>query len=134
MTEDMDTIQNLRGYNGNILLKRANQDIEWTPELIQEYVKCSQDVVYFTETYMKIINPDRGLINFELYPYQKEMLDNFQKHRMSCSVCARQSGKCFFINTPVRVRNKKTGEIYETTIGEFYERAKKTQKSLPEKM
>jgi hypothetical protein len=31
------------------------------------------------------------------------------------------SGKCVGINTKIRLRNKKTGEIIETTIGEFYE-------------
>ena len=35
------------------------------------------------------------------------------------------SGKCFCINTKIRLRNKKTGEIIETTIGEFYEIQKK---------
>jgi hypothetical protein len=32
----------------------------------------------------------------------------------------RQSGKCFNLNTVVRVRNKKTGELLETTVGELY--------------
>lgn len=35
------------------------------------------------------------------------------------------SGKCFCINTKIILRNKKTGEIIETTIGEFYEIQKK---------
>ena len=43
--------QNLKGYNGNLLLKKSNQQIDWTPELVQEYVKCSNDPVYFIETY-----------------------------------------------------------------------------------
>jgi ABC-type branched-subunit amino acid transport system ATPase component len=30
-------------------------------------------------------------------------------------------GKCVYINTPIKVRNIKTGEIISTTIGEFYE-------------
>jgi hypothetical protein len=29
----------------------------------------------------------------------------------------------FFINTIVRLRNKKTGEILETTIGDLYEKS-----------
>ena len=40
-------------------------------------------------------------------------------------VGANGSGKCFCINTKIRLRNKKTGEIMETTIGEFYEIQKK---------
>jgi hypothetical protein len=30
------------------------------------------------------------------------------------------TGKCLCINTIVKVRNTKTGEIYETTIGDLY--------------
>lgn len=35
------------------------------------------------------------------------------------------SGKCFCINTSIRVRNILTGEIYSTTIGELYAVQKK---------
>lgn len=89
------------GYKGNILLKKSNQSIDWTPELVQEYVKCSEDPVYFTETYMKIINVDEGLVNFKLYPYQQEMINSFKENRYSIITTARQAGKstttCAFI-------------------------------------
>ena len=94
-------LSQLKGYNGNMLLKRSNQAIDWTPELIAEYVKCSNDVVYFTEKYMKIISIDKGLINFKLYDYQKEMLKNFANNRFNIVTTARQAGKstttCAFI-------------------------------------
>ena len=93
--------QKRSGYNGNSLLKRTNQSIEWTPELVSEYVKCSQDPIYFTETYMKIVNIDRGLISFQLYDYQKEMIDSFAANRFNVVATARQAGKstvtCAFI-------------------------------------
>ena len=60
-------VQPVKGYNGNALIKRSNQAIDFTPDMIQEYLKCSQDPVYFTETYMKIINIDDGLVSFKLY-------------------------------------------------------------------
>lgn len=34
------------------------------------------------------------------------------------------SGKCVGLNTVIKIRNKNTGEIIETTIGEFYESQK----------
>lgn len=96
-----NNFDNLGGYNGNANLKRSNQNIEWTPELVQEYVKCSKDVIYFTEKYMKIINVDKGLINFKLYDYQKEMLKSFADNRFNIVTTARQAGKstttCAFI-------------------------------------
>jgi Terminase large subunit, T4likevirus-type, N-terminal/Terminase RNaseH-like domain len=91
----------LEGYLGNPLLKKSNQDIEWTPELLEEYMKCQNDVVYFTETYMKIINVDEGLVSFKLYDYQKKMLESFQNNRNTIVTTARQAGKstttCAFI-------------------------------------
>jgi hypothetical protein len=96
-----DQQSNIKGYNGNANLKRENQQIEWTPELVQEYIKCSKDVIYFTETYMKIISIDKGLINFKLYDYQKEMLSSFANNRFNIVTTARQAGKstttCAFI-------------------------------------
>ena len=93
--------QRRSGYNGNALLKRTNQSIEWTPDLVSEYVKCSQDPIYFTETYMKIVNIDRGLINFKLYDYQKDMIKSFADNRFNVVATARQAGKstvtCAFI-------------------------------------
>lgn len=94
-------LSKLKGYNGNMLFKRSNQDIGWTPDLVGEYLKCSEDPVYFTETYMKIINVDKGLINFKLYDYQKEMLVSFAENRFNIITTARQAGKstttCAFI-------------------------------------
>jgi Terminase large subunit, T4likevirus-type, N-terminal/Terminase RNaseH-like domain len=94
-------LSKLRGYNGNALLKRSNQKIEWTPELLTEYVKCSEDVIYFTEKYMKIINIDKGLVSFKLYDYQKEMLKSMQDNRFTIIATARQAGKstvtCAFV-------------------------------------
>jgi len=89
------------GYKGNVLLKKANQNIEWTPDLVAEYVKCSQDPVYFTETYMKIISVNEGLVSFKLYDYQKKMVQSFADNRFSIITTARQAGKstttCAFI-------------------------------------
>lgn len=97
----MATLDNERGYKGNILLKRANQDIEWTPELLQEWVKCSEDPIYFVETYMKIITLNDGLQNFKPYPYQRNMFKSFVENRYTIVTTARQAGKstttCGFI-------------------------------------
>jgi len=91
----------LKGYNGNALLKKSNQNIEWTIEMFNEYVKCSEDVVYFTETYMKIINIDKGLVQFKLYDYQREMLQSMADNRFNIIATARQAGKstvtCAFV-------------------------------------
>ena len=92
-TKNVHFEQKIKGYLGDIKLKKTNQNIDWTPELLQEYVKCSEDPVYFVETYIKIININNGLQNFELYDYQKDMLESFHNERNTIVLAARQSGK-----------------------------------------
>ena len=94
MTED-------KGYNGNSLLKRSNQSIDWSPELIQEYIKCSQNPIYFAQKYIKIVNVDKGLIPIELYPYQEEMLTSLAENRYTIVATARQAGKTTAISAGI---------------------------------
>jgi hypothetical protein len=97
----MVDLSRLKGYNGNLNLKRSNQKIEWTPELVEEYVKCSEDPIYFIESHMKIININKGLVSFKLYDYQKEMVLAMKENRFNVIATARQAGKstvtCGFI-------------------------------------
>lgn len=101
----------IKTYNGNILLKRSGQNIEWSPELLQEYIKCEKDPIYFIETYMKIISDD-GLVNFKLYPYQKKMIRSFADNRFNIVTTARQAGKstttCGFILWFIIFNSEKT--------------------------
>lgn len=97
----MELINQFRSYNGNPNLKRSGVPINWSSEIVAEYAKCSEDVVYFVEKYMKIINVDHGLMNFKLYDYQKEMLKAMVEERYTIIATARQAGKstvtCAFI-------------------------------------
>lgn len=117
-------------FHGNPNLKKSNQPFEWTPELVQEYLKCAEDPIYFAETYMKIVNVDMGLIPIKLYDYQRDMILSMHENRNSIFATARQAGKCLDINTPISIRNKKTGEITKTTIGAFYESQKQRMSEL----
>jgi len=91
----------IQGYKGNALIKRANQQIGFTEEMVSEYLKCSQDPIYFIETYMKIISINDGLVNFKLYDYQKDMILSMKDNRNTVIATARQAGKstttCGFI-------------------------------------
>jgi chromosome segregation ATPase len=50
---------------------------------------------------------------------------DFQQHNTNLIIGANGSGKCFCINTKIKLRNKKTGEIIETTVGDLYDLQKK---------
>jgi hypothetical protein len=81
------------GYLGNSHLKKVEEQIEWTPELLQEYMKCAEDPVYFAKTYIKIVHVDKGLVPFDMYEYQKEICDKIFNNRRVAVLTARQSGK-----------------------------------------
>ena len=115
-------------YNGNANLKGAGVPVNWTPERLAEFIKCKDDPIYFAETYMKIV-VEEGLRTIILRDYQKDLLEKIINNRNILAVWARQSGKCCAINTKIKVKNKKTGEILETTIGEFHSLIKRENSS-----
>jgi hypothetical protein len=80
-------------YNGNINVKRDGVIHNFTQHEIQEYVKCSQDPVYFARIYCKVISLDKGLVPFNLYPYQEKMFKSFNDNRFNIVLACRQSGK-----------------------------------------
>jgi len=51
------------------------------------------DPIYFAKKYIKVVSLDKGLVPFDLYPYQREMFDNFNEHRFNIVLACRQSGK-----------------------------------------
>lgn len=83
----------LETYQGNPNLKKANQAIEWDANTVKEFIKCSQDPVYFAETYMKIVSLDDGLVNFKLRDYQRDMIRSMKDNRYCAYNLSRQSGK-----------------------------------------
>lgn len=80
-------------YNGNISVKRDGAIQQYTQHDINEYVNCSKDPAYFAINYCKVINLDKGLVPFDLYPYQKDMFNHFNDNRFSIILACRQSGK-----------------------------------------
>ena len=83
----------VRTYQGNTNVKGDGVDEQWDNEKVLEYARCMQDPAYFARKYVKIINLDKGLVNFDLYPYQEEMFKHFNNNRFSVVLACRQSGK-----------------------------------------
>jgi hypothetical protein len=80
-------------YLGNSNVKRDGVIHNFSKNEILEYTRCLKDPGYFASHYCKIIHVDRGLVPFELYPYQKQMFDHFTDNRFSIVLACRQSGK-----------------------------------------
>ena len=89
----MSTVQTNESYLGNPNVKRDGVQHNFTQEELQEYLKCMEDPVYFSKTYLKVVHLDRGLVNFDLYPYQEKMFGHFNSNRFSIVLACRQSGK-----------------------------------------
>jgi len=83
----------ITSYMSNPNLKRAGVKIEWTQDQIKEYVKCSEDPVYFALNYIRIVNVDQGLVPFKMWDFQKHMLETFHKNRFVVCKMPRQVGK-----------------------------------------
>ena len=80
-------------YLGNSLLKKADVQHNFTKEEIEEFIKCRDDILYFLETYAKIVHVDEGLIPFKLYPFQRELINTITNNRNVIVKTGRQVGK-----------------------------------------
>jgi hypothetical protein len=92
-----NVLEESKGYRGG-LVKKAKTQINWTPELLEEFIKCQKDPVYFGEKYMKIrtTDPDETgsrIRIIDLYDYQKDIIRAMQHDSSIVAECARQSGK-----------------------------------------
>lgn len=104
-----------QSYLGNPNVKRDGVQQAWTPDLLKEYKKCMDDPIYFARNYIKVIALDKGLVHFDLYPYQEEMFNHFQENRFNVVLACRQSGKsisaCAYLLWFVLFNSEKTVAI-----------------------
>ena len=80
-------------YLGNPNLKNVAQKINWTEDNLTEYMLCKEDSEHFIRSFVKIIHVDRGLVSFEMYDYQKDMVHKFNDNRFVICKMPRQTGK-----------------------------------------
>jgi hypothetical protein len=58
----------------------------------QEYLRCAQDPVHFMRKYCYIQHPQRGRIQFNLYPFQEKVLTLFRDNDYTTVLKSRQLG------------------------------------------
>jgi hypothetical protein len=59
---------------------------------VSEIIKCGKDPSYFLKTYARISHPMHGLILFDTYDFQDELLNDFNDYRFNVILKARQLG------------------------------------------
>jgi len=114
-------------FLGRPNLRGEGETYEFTNELLAEYFKCAEDIVYFAHEYFYITNIDDGKHKIQLFDFQKKALKVFTSPQVdgkknTIVLMPRQMGKCFFKDTKVKIRNKKTGEIVEISAENVYKR------------
>lgn len=82
-----------RFYLKNPRLKRVGVKEQFTQDQINEWIKCSHDPVYFIKTYCKIVHVDRGVITFEMFDFQEEIIEAYFTERKVIVKLPRQMGK-----------------------------------------
>ena len=109
-------------------VKKANVVEQVSKDVYKQRLQClarsMKDIVWWAENFFRIITLDKGLTTIKLYPKQKELLQHIVDSTRICTLASRQTGKCGFKDTKITIRNKKTSEIQELTLEEFYKISK----------
>ncbi|CAL9954773.1 terminase large subunit [Vibrio phage D479] len=128
-----NNIPNLRRANCGIRFEASRQDI------ISEYVRCRDDIVYFAENYCSIVHIDLGNIKMVPRPYQKDMLKVADENRFSIFLLPRQLGKTtimgiFLAHYLVFNQDKEAGILAHkgSMSMEVLERVKNVIENLPD--
>lgn len=100
----------------NPLVPKAGTKYEYTVEQLQELAKCAQDPLYFIEKYVRIQHATRGNIPFDMYDYQRNLIDIIHNNQKTITCISRQAGKAICLDedipTPtgfVKMRDVKEG-------------------------
>lgn len=125
-------------YLNNQNLKGENVPVQYSDELIKEYIKCKKNPIYFIEKYTKIVSLDRGLITPKLYPKQKELILALHNNRKTIAMASRQSAKTtsialYFCYYTIFNDNKVAGVLAHkaATAREILSRVKLAYENLP---
>ena len=60
--------------------------------VLDEFKKCKEDPAYFMCKYVKVTHPVRGLVPFQLYPFQKRIVKELEDNRFNILRKFRQAG------------------------------------------
>lgn len=79
-------------------LRWEGEKIEYTPEMLAEWKRCHDDIIYFAEKYCYVNDLDNGFHIVKLRDYQKELLHTYLDEsdpdkRNTVVLSSRQSGK-----------------------------------------
>lgn len=125
-------------YNGNVNIKKAGVKQNLTKNQLEEYYKCREDPVYFCKKYVKIIDLDKGLVNFNMWEFQEKMINTFANERFVINLLPRQMGKtitvaAFLLHYAIFNKHKAVGILANkaATSREILSRIQRMLENLP---
>lgn len=74
-------------------LPSRHTKIRYTKEMVAQFEKCKNDIIYFAEHFVTITNIDKGRHIIKLYPVQRKELKMMQENNRILIVSSRQQGK-----------------------------------------
>jgi len=80
-------------FDGEEGIKPPGTNIDYSPQMLQEFYKCARDPLYFIANYYYIVDLDKGLVQIDLFDYQKELVQHVHNNRFSIVFASRQVGK-----------------------------------------
>lgn len=105
-------------------VKRANEresiSREEFEKRIKIFAKSKRDISWWAENFFRIVTTSNGLQTIKLYQKQKELLQHLVDNDRNIVLASRQVGKCVFKDTKIKIKNKKTNEIQEISIFDFF--------------
>lgn len=88
----IDVLDNRIAFSGNVDLLPAGAKLNYSIEMIQEIVKCRDDIIYFAENYFMSQTPN-GFQFLNLFEYQKTVLKDMVDNQRYVLMMPRQMGK-----------------------------------------
>ena len=116
-------MSNIDIFQNNDLATEAQSDFCTREEAIARYqaiVKSKRDIAWWAEHFFRIIPASGGLQVIKLYQKQRDLLQHFVDNSRTVTLASRQIGKCVLKDSKIKIRNKKTNEILELSIEEFF--------------
>lgn len=109
-------------YENNTKLLKGDLVFDRTPEEIQEWLRCKNDIIYFVEKYCKLMTPE-GIRNVKLRDYQENYLRHLMDHRLSIYLACRQCGKCLSFTQVISTKlNNEFITIYGDKLKKYFDR------------
>jgi hypothetical protein len=86
-------LKNKQNYLNNPNLPTVDAQFEYTPDMVKDIKKCSQNILHFAENHFHIVSLDEGKQTIELHPCQKRVLRKMRDNRFFILLASRQIGK-----------------------------------------